>query len=337
MIDTRVVYGFKGAGKTSYISDCVLNDFFYKDGKTLILCLEQGRENYDTEALRKRNAFVSYYDGAQEIGSFCAGQIREHQPDRIYVEMNTKYPSARESFPDEMKVTSAVTWIDWETLDRYFDIHRQRFGQMVAESQQITFRGCPSKELLAPYSQAFRLMNHKASYLRQDPMGFHEKAFDLFVPYSLDAETITITENEYLIFWLDAADHPEHYEGKTLCFTDPLELRFSDEKRPKSSNDQAAADSNSWSAGRIVMTCCMADLQFMSFKLIEVKTLHAGWVTIEAIGRVGTDEYGQKKLKLDPVHFEYASAPEGGIILQVGNRRKNTVSNMSRLGYRGMK
>lgn len=326
MIDTRLVYGLKGAGKTSYISDIISNDFFYKDGKTLILCLEQGKENYDTEALRKRNAFVSYYDGSQEIGEFCMEQIRTHRPDRIYVEMNVRYPSAREKFPEIMKVTYAVTWIDWKTLDRDLNLFQQSFGRMIAESQQITFRGCPSKELLAPYSQQFRLMNHKASYLRQDPMGFHEKAFDLFVPYSLENDTITITEKEYLIFWLDAADHPEHYEGKRLIFTDPMELRSAD-----------AGSGRSF--GRVVMTCCMADLQFMALELMEAdsgeeKALCGGWAVMEAIGRLGTDEYGRRKLKLEPIKWKNAAAPQGSTILQAGNRPKTSFSQIS---YQGKK
>ena len=373
MIETRLVYGLKGAGKTSYISDCIANDFFYKDGTTLILCLEKGKTIYDTEALRKRNAFVSYYHSTLDLGNFCAEQIRKYQPDRIYVEMNSRYPSAREKFPDVMKVTSAVAWINWETLEWDFDLFRQRFGQMIPESQQVTFRGCPSKEMLAPYSEEFRLLNHRASYLRQDPMGFHEKAFDLFVPYSLEEERITITEKNYLIFWLDAADHPEHYEGKRICFKDPLELRSSVENPSVNRKDQAA-ESNTWFAGRVVMTCCMADLQFMSFELTRVssfdnnaadnseaitervfhpvedgaecaeinglderKMIRAGWAAIEALGKIGADEYGQKKLKLEPVNLTYASAPEGGIILQGGKRPKSPASNLSKLGYRGMK
>lgn len=319
-IDTRIVYGFKGAGKTHYISDCIRNDYFHKSGTTLILCLEQGEEKYDPKALLEKKAYVAYFDGRQEIGDFCVEQIQKYRPDRIYVEMNTKLKSAREKFPDIMQVTSVVTWIDWETLDKYFVIFRQTFGQMVSESQQVVFRGCPSKELLAPYSQEFRLINHRASYLREDPMGYHEKAFDLFVPYSLEAETIAISVKEYLVFWLDAMDHPEHYEGKRLCFTDPLELRQITEDSP-------------WSAGRVVMTCCMADLQFMSFELLDTdkESFRGGWITLEAVGRVKADEYGRKVLKLEPVQTEYAAAPKTGTILQAGKSTIGAAANFSRI------
>ena len=243
-----------------------------------------------------------------EIIPICLDPIRKYDPDRIYVEMNTNLPMIRRKLPEIMNVTSTVTRIDWSTLDLYFVNSRQMISQMVTESQQITFRSCPSKELLAPYSQEFQLMNHRASFLRQDPMGYHEKAFDLFVPYSLKEQKITITKKEYLVFWLDAAEHPEHYEGKLLVFSDPLELR-------------RIADSNLWSAGRVIMTCCMSDLQFMALELMDtdMKNFNGGWAAIEAYGRTAKDEYGRTVLKLEPKSLVSAAAPKSGILLS-GNR-----------------
>ena len=45
-------------------------------------------------------------------------------------------------------------------------------------------------------------------------MGYHERAFDLFVPFDLTADGVTISEGEYLAFYLDACDHPKHYAGE---------------------------------------------------------------------------------------------------------------------------
>ena len=300
-IDTRLVYGFLDAGKTTYILDCIRNDFFYKYGSTLILCFEQGETEYDAEMLRERNAAASYYDGEEDVGKFCLRSIEAHRPDRIYVEMNTMMENLRERFPACMHVTSIVTWIDWETLKLYYVNFKQMIARMVAESQQVTFRGCPSRELLKPYSQAFRLMNHKASYLRQDPMGYHEKAFDLFLPFSLEQKQIEIPEAYFLPFWLDAHDHPEHYADKTIRFTDPLELRCSTD--------------GSRAAGRVVMTCCMADLQFMAFELEgKIEDAAGGWITIDASARIASDMYGQKHLKLHPESLRRAAPPTALIL-----------------------
>ena len=301
MTDTRIVYGFLDAGKTAYIQDCILNDYFYKRGTTLILCFEQGEAEYDTEKLREKKAQAVFYDGRDDITGFCTEMMETYHPDRIYVEMNAMMDGLREKLPETMQVTFAVTLIDWSTMEPYFVNFRQMISSMTADSQQVIFRGCPSKELLAPYSQAFRLMNRRASYLRQDPMGYHEKAFDLFVPFSLEEEEITISAAEYLPFWLDAADHPEHYDGKKLNFTDPLELR-------------RLTETDSWTTGRVVMTCCMADLQFMSFELISTGIADGGWIIFEALGEAGTAEYGRKTLKLKPLQIRYAPPPEQFIL-----------------------
>ena len=165
-IETRLVYGFLDAGKTTYIRDCIQNDYFYKYGKTLILCFEQGEEEYDPAALAARNASAAWHDGEEDVGAFCLRSIEAARPDRIYVEMNTMMAGLRDRFPPRMRVASAVTWIDWKTMPLYYANLRQMMMQMVSASQQVTFRGCPSRELLSPYSQAFRMMNRRASYLR---------------------------------------------------------------------------------------------------------------------------------------------------------------------------
>lgn len=266
-IDTRLVCGFLNAGKTTYIQDCIFNDYFHKYGSVLILCFEDGEESYDIEKLQTYRATVAYYDGDETVYDFCIQSIETYRPDRIYVEMNAMKPDLRRELPRQLEITFVTLWMEWDTLGLYMANWRQMIAEMVAQAGQVTFRDCPSKELLMPYSQVFRLMNPRAVYLRQDPMGYHERAFDLFVPYSLESAHIDITERDFLAFFLDAADHPEHYNGKRLCFTDPVELRSGEPPR----------------LGRVVMTCCMADLQFMSFPLTRDPNL-TGWFTLEADG-----------------------------------------------------
>ena len=298
-IDTRLVCGFLNAGKTTYIQDCIFNDYFHKYGSVLILSFEEGEQPYDLEALRKYRATVAVYEGGEPVPDFCARAIADYQPDRVYVEMNAMMPELRQQLPEILNITFVTLWMEWETLGLYMANWRQMIARMVSEAQQVTFRGCPSKELLAPYANAFRLMNCKAIYLRQDPMGYHEKAFDLFLPYSLDSDSIEITEPDYLAFCLDAADHPEHYDGKRLCFTDPVELRHD-------GPDRAAK------VGRVVMTCCMADLQFMGLPLTEDPP-HEGWFTLEAQGCMT----GQGSLLLAPKRL-MAAKPSETPILSVG-------------------
>ena len=292
-IETRLVYGFPGSGKTWYISDCIANDYFHKYGSTLILCFEDGELSYDLPALNERRTSVAYYDGKTDVKKFCQDAINKYNPQRIYVEMNSAMPDLRESFPSEVDVAFSCMFFNWPDLRAQLANYRQQIGRMVAASRQITFRDCPSKALLAPYSQTFRLMNARASYLRRDPMGYHEKAFDLFLPFSLDSGDIVISRDFYLPLWLDSLDHPEHYDGKTLRFTDPLEIR----------------NNGSFCAGLVVMTCCMSDLQFLSFRL-ENDDCQTGWFTFDALASKTSDEYGRPVLLLRPENITPAKPPK---------------------------
>ena len=101
-IDTRLVYGFLDAGKTSYIRENVLNDVYRKYGFTLILCFEQGEEEYDAESLAKSNAAAVYYGGG-DVARFCLDAVEKYRPGRIYAEMNVMTEGLREALPACLK------------------------------------------------------------------------------------------------------------------------------------------------------------------------------------------------------------------------------------------
>ena len=294
-VETRLVYGFLDAGKTTFLQDCIFHDYFHKYGTTLILVFESGEGEYDETTLLGYRTHVAYYEGSEDIAAFCLQELEHWLPDRVYVEMNSMTEGLRQRLPDALRIASATALIDYGTLRTYLDNLRSQLYEMVRASQTVTFRNCPSKELLAPYAQAFRLMNQNAAYLRQDPMGYHERAFDLFVPFDLAADAITIGEAEYLAFYLDACEHPEHYAGKELRFELPLEVR-------------------SGVAGRTVMTCCMADIQFMGFPLVCDGEAQ-GWVSLDAVSEIAADAYGQKRLALR-VNHAGRSGPPASLILK---------------------
>ena len=300
-IETRLIYGFLDAGKTTYIQDTILHDYFHKYGKTLVLCFEQGETEYDEQALSAYRTDVAYYEDGSDVTAFCLDAISKFRPDRIYVEMNIMMDLPRERFPAEMNITWSAAWFDWTTMGLYLANLKQHVSRMVKDCAQVTFRGCPSKELLSPYSQTFRMMNRTAVYLRQDPMGYHEKAFDLFLPYSLEDPVLEISARDHIALWLDAMDHPEHYTEKRIRFTDPLELR----------QDAPVPGPN---AGRVVMTCCMADLQFMGFPLECSTSLPGAWILLESSALIREDPYHRKYLCLQVLRADPAKPPQDLIL-----------------------
>jgi G3E family GTPase len=288
-IRTTLVYGFLEAGKTTYIQDCIFHDYFHKRGSTLILCFEAGETEYDAQKLAPFRTAVAYYEGGEDITAFCRASIRQYAPDRIYVEMNGMMEGLRGKLPEEIKVVYTTMLIDGGTLSLYMTNMRQLLQDMVSACDQITINRCPDRQGLAQYSRLFRLMNRKATYLWQGPGGYHEKAFDDMVPFDLEQDALEIGEGEFVPFVLDAAEHPEHYEGKTVSLGGQLRDGL---------------------VGRTVMTCCLADLQFLGVACEGEALPEGGWVRITGMGTLRRDQYGQKRLALRVFEASPMQPPE---------------------------
>ena len=106
----------------------------------------------------------------------------------------------------------------------------------------------------------------------------------------MEVEEITITEDAFIPFCLDAGEHPERYAGKKLRFELPLEIRM-----------MGNGDNKEMLCGRAVMTCCMADIQFMGCVLCPgaiSPEKKRGWGFLHGSGRLLTEQTGQKRLGL---------------------------------------
>ena len=295
-IKSYLVSGFMDAGKTTYIQDTICQGFFHKRGSTLILSFEDGETAYDTEKLRDfRTEVVSYSDkGSEDITAFCLSAIEACQPDRIYIEDNIMMENLQDSFPPCMKIFSKTTLIDGTTLPLYFSNMRQFMQNSVKNAGLVIFNRVPDKDLLKPYGSIFPVMERKAAFLWESPMGYHEKAFGNILTYDLSANPIEIGDQDFLSFFLDITEDPDKYDGKEVNLVG--QIRYE--------------DADSLRVGRTVMTCCMADLSFLSFaclgreKLALAGVSDYSWIRLHATCKCGFDEYRRKIAALDPISFE---------------------------------
>ena len=300
LINTYLVWGFYDAGKSTYIKDCLKNDYFYKRGKTLLVLLEDGEEEFDDEFLQSRNTVSVIYPGQGSVKDFLLDRIDMHQPDRIYIECNTMMEGLQESLPDCLKVVFSITIMDGSTLGLYYRNMRQLLVNMITASNQVIFNRCPKREMLDPYANIFRVMNKQAVYLWEGPGGYHEKAFGVMVPYDRESMQLDLKEEDFVPFYLDSLEKPEVYAGKEICAL----FQMKDENGERR-------------AGRRVMTCCAADIQFLSFPCIlpddESEDLD-GWFLLYAKGLIVSDSYGRKRLQLQVERMNPVNPPEHAVI-----------------------
>lgn len=253
----HIITGFMDAGKTAYICDLLKNDYSYKraDGSALLLVCEEGEEEYDPDllALHRVTLLKTQPDieNVRRLLKTYASAEPEEIPSRVFIEWNLLSGCDLEEFCRALHPETVTAIIDGTTLEVYFNNMRQLFGQMIRPSTLVIFNRT-ARESLADYAHAFRLMNDRCGYLLEGPGGYHEKAFDDILPYDKSVLHYHLSDPDYSFFWLDARKHPADYIGKHV--TAVLEVA------------RAGEDGKDFfSAGRKVMTCCMADISFMSF------------------------------------------------------------------------
>ena len=76
-IPVYVVTGFLGSGKTQFITEMLTDDSFNEGERTLLLCCEEGEDEYTPEALKKGNATLLNLDDPKQIaGKRYAAEMR---------------------------------------------------------------------------------------------------------------------------------------------------------------------------------------------------------------------------------------------------------------------
>ncbi|MGN1399120.1 MAG: hypothetical protein ACI4WG_03875 [Erysipelotrichaceae bacterium] len=299
-IKTYLVTGFIESGKTSYICNCIFHDFFYKYGSTLIISFEQGEIAYPIEKLKQYNTSVIYYQKG-DIQTFLTQSIDNYQPDRIYVEDNLMLGKIEKQIDERMKIVFTHGLISRDNFELYFVNMKQMLYSMVKKCDMVTFNRFDDKQQLLAYQNSFRLMNDKCNFLFKSTLGYSEKAFGNLLPYDLNADKLTITEENYAVFFLDCNENYQNYLGKTVDVI--IQIRKQDDD---------------YVAGRMVMTCCMADIQFLSFKILRNDVQENMWYHLQAKITATKNQYGLVRAGYAPLALNPVAQPKN-LIINVNN------------------
>ena len=126
------------------------------------------------------------------------------------------------------------------------------------------------------------------------------------MPFDMNAPVIEILPEDYGIWFVDAMDHPENYEGKTVKFKARV-------MKPR------GMGSKFFVPGRTAMTCCADDTTFLGYvcKSAYAPKLTPGeWVEVTAkVGIEKRNEYqGEEGIVLDAEHVEQCDPLEDEMV-----------------------
>lgn len=252
-----VINGFLEAGKTQFMKFTMQQEYFQTEGNTLLIVCEEGEEEYDKDLLESTHTTVKYID---DISDFTKEKMveftKEVDPERILIEWNGLWEQDKIQIPDIWYVNQMITIYDTSTLDLYIknkDL-KAYMGKMLKDSELVICNRADDidEEILSTYHLQIKAMAPNAEIIFEGEEGEITGDFSINLPYNLDDSKLVIKPEEYGIFYVDAMDRTEKYDGKEVEFVAQV-------VRPDGIGDDILIP------GRRAMTCCEADIQFLGF------------------------------------------------------------------------
>ena len=271
-----LITGFLESGKTTFLRFTLDQDYFQIDGKTLLILMEEGEEEYDTKALAKNNTVVEVIEKEEDLTTERLEAMEIiHQPDRVVIEYNGMWLVSRfydMKLPFGWGVEQQITCVDGSTFQGYMANMKSIFMDMVKYTDMVVFNRCKREDPLANYRRSIKVSNQSAEVIFEDEEGEIDDIFGDQMPFDVNAPVIEIPPEDYGIWFVDAMDHPDTYVGKTVRFKGRV-------MKPR------GMGSKFFVPGRIAMTCCADDTTFLGFvckSAFAPKLKEKEWVEVTA-------------------------------------------------------
>ncbi|MDE7242511.1 MAG: hypothetical protein K2O18_00820 [Oscillospiraceae bacterium] len=279
-----LIAGFLDSGKTSFING-ILSDGFAREDRTMLLCCEEGEEEYDQKLLR--NVTVVTVDGQEELTpEFLEEQRRKCRAEQIIVEFNGVWQIQDfyvNSMPQSWALYQIIALADGPTFDMYAKNMASLMMEKLRNADMILINRCTDELCVSLRKKNLRLVNRRAEIYLEKTDGDSENYMDGTVSaFDLDQPEIRISDGDYGLWYVEIMDHPEMYAGKTVIF------RAIMCKPPKYGPY--------FTPGRFAMVCCAEDMNFLAVACTGYdvsKIPERAWVEVTAEARMEHwDPYG---------------------------------------------
>ena len=283
-----LIKGFLDSGKTKFVRDAVIGDGFAQRGDTLVFLLEEGEEEFDEQLLKDNYTSVYRFESQDDFTiENIEKVVNEIKPDRILIEMNSMWDINEIKFPKSFVIVQSITFIDASTFKIYFNNMRQKFVDMLKDSDAIFFNRIENIEEMATYQQSLKMINPNAEYVYQKVNGEIVTKLECDLPYDIKSDLIKFEDNDFGVWYIDAIDNPDRYEGKYVEFNGQI---MNDSSFPK----------GVIVVGREAMTCCADDNQFIGPYVVAkgVELPDYTWVRIKSKINYEEDRDGRKVIIL---------------------------------------
>ena len=272
-IPVYLIAGFLDAGKTNFING-ILKDGFAAEDKTLLICCEEGEEEYDPHGLF--NVFTYTVEDQAELTPELFKKLeKQYRPKQVIIEYNGMWaiePLYREGLPANWILYQIMCLVDANTFEPYVRNMGQLMMEKISNADLLIFNRCNEQLRAQLRSRNLRMVNRRADIYLEDNNGNSEDYNNGEVcPFDLNQKVIDIPDNDYGVWYVDVMDYPDRWAGKTVH----MKLLMCHSKKYPGTH----------CPGRFAMVCCENDVQFMGLvaKGMDLsKYKNRDWVEVEA-------------------------------------------------------
>lgn len=304
-----LIMGFLESGKTSFLKEIFESGQFEDGHKGLLITCEEGEIESD-EKLLKRNMIdtVSIETEEELTAEFLEKCQRTYRPRRVFIEYNGMWDPDiifDVDMPKRWEFAQIITTVDAGTFAVYLNNMRSIMGNMLKCTELVLFNRCSKEQDLPMFRRNVKALNSNIQIMFEDTDGNMIELGRDIPPYDLSADIIDIRDEDYGIWYLDAIEDGDRYNGRKVRFRGKI---MKNRKFPE----------GYFVPGRNAMTCCADDIRFIGFmcKSNFADELKSGqWAIVTAeIKYENRREYGGVGPVLYTVNIKPSDKPDDDLV-----------------------
>ncbi len=282
--------GFLDSGKTKFIQETLEDPRFNHGERTLLLVCEEGEEEYDPSRFHdSKNVFMQTVDSLERINPVDLQLMAQRtRCDRVIVEYNGMWllDDFYAAMPDGWIIYQEFCFAEASSFVMYNTNMRQLVYDKLKSCELVVFnRYTPDIDKMELH-KIVRGVSRRTDIAYEAPSGeVHYDEIEDPLPFDVNAPVITIKDDDYAIWFRDLNEEMDKYEGKEVCFKGYV---IRSQKLPV----------RTFLAGRYIMTCCEADIQFYGLACEGKEPLptHKGWSFVKGVIHIRRHKaYGDEK------------------------------------------
>lgn len=277
VVPVFLITGFLDSGKTTFIKNIIASGFFDPEGgKTLLIQTEEGEEEVEDELLDMYNIDLVVFEDKSEFTYTKLKELRRKmRPKQVILEWNGMWPVSeiiQMDLPLHWEIFQVISTVDASNFQMYLNNMRSIFNDIFTYTEMAIFNRCNEDTDMSFIIRNVKVVNNRAELNFEDEDGNPVDPGEEILPYDVNQPEILISNDDYGTWYLDALDHQERYDGKTVTITGMVfkSKNFTEEY---------------FVPGRMAMTCCADDMTFIGFmcKSAFAKNLtNKQWVKVTA-------------------------------------------------------